>query len=67
MMRIHDKKVNKIDEFNILHDIINPSKPTKNEIVITLLYYMDVLIIEKVKQSLRTFESYWTVDVVPRL
>ena len=57
MMRIHDKKVNKIDEFNILHDIINPSKPTKNEIAITLLYYMDVLIIEKVKQSLRTFES----------
>ena len=27
---IHDKKVNKIDEYNLLHDIRNPSKHTKN-------------------------------------
>ena len=25
---IHDKKVNKIDEYNLLHDILNPSKGT---------------------------------------
>ena len=27
---IHDNKVNKISECNLLHDIINPSKHTKN-------------------------------------
>ena len=28
-MRIHDKEVNKIAEYNLLHDIINPPKCTK--------------------------------------
>ena len=29
MTRIHDKELNKISEFNLLHDIINPPKRTK--------------------------------------
>ena len=29
MTRIHDKEVNKISEYNLLHDIINPPKRTK--------------------------------------
>ena len=29
MVFIHDKEVNKILEFNLLHDIINPPKRTK--------------------------------------
>ena len=30
MTRIHGKEVNKIDECNLLHDIINPPKRAKN-------------------------------------
>ena len=29
MTRIHDKEVNKISEYNLLHDIINPPTRTK--------------------------------------
>ena len=29
MTRIHDNKVNKISEYNLLHDIINPPKFSK--------------------------------------
>ena len=30
MNPIHDNKVNKFDECNLLHDILNPSKHIKN-------------------------------------
>ena len=30
MTRIHDKEVNKISEYNLLHDIINPPKQNKD-------------------------------------
>ena len=30
MIHIHDKEVNKIDEYNLLHDIINHPKRDKN-------------------------------------
>ena len=30
MNHIHDNKVNKIAECNLLHDMLNPSKCTKN-------------------------------------
>ena len=30
MTRIHNNEVNNIAECNLLHDIINPPKPTKN-------------------------------------
>ena len=30
MICINDNEVNKIDEWNLLHDIINPPKRTKN-------------------------------------
>ena len=67
MTCIHDNKVNNIAEFNPLHDIINPSKCTKNEIAITILFYMYVCIKERVNKHLRTFESYWAFYVVPIL
>ena len=34
---------------------------------INLLFYMDVRILEKVEQGLRTSKMYWIVDVVPLL
>ena len=67
MNHMHDNEVNNIYELNLLHDIINPPKHTKILIATTILFCVDVLILERVKQSLRTFESYWIVDVVPRL
>ena len=33
---IYDNKVNNIDKYNLLHDILNPSKHTKN---ISIHYY----------------------------
>ena len=30
MTCIHENKVNKLAEFNLIHDILNPSKRTKN-------------------------------------
>ena len=30
MIHIHEKEVNKISEYNLLHDIINPPKRAKN-------------------------------------
>ena len=65
--RIHDNEVNKIAECNLLHDIINPYKRTKDRIFITLILYMDVWIRGRVEKSLRTFESYCIVYVVPWL
>ena len=66
MIFIHENEVNKIVECYLLHDIINPFKCTNILISINLPFYMYVLIIEWLKQSLRTFESYWIVDVIPR-
>ena len=65
MTCIHYNKVNNIDECNLLHDILNPSKHTKFKIAITLLFYMNVWIQERANQRLKTFGSYWTVNVVP--
>ena len=39
----------------------------KFKISITILFYMDVGIPEKVEQNLRAFASYWTVYVAPQL
>ena len=64
MACIHDDKVNKIDQLNLLHDIIILLNALKYYIAITLLFYMDLWIPDMVERSLRTFESYWTVDVV---
>ena len=52
MTRIHDKEGDKIAECSLLHNIINPPKRTKIQIDINLLFSMDVLILEEVKQSL---------------
>ena len=58
MRRINEKEVNKIAECYLLHDIINPPKRNKIVTFITLLFYIYVLILEEVKQSLVTSESY---------
>ena len=52
------KEVNKIAECYLLHDIINPPKHNKIVTFITLLFYIYVLILEEVKQSLVTSESH---------
>ena len=67
MTHKNDKKVNKMAECNLLQNIINPPKCTNILIAITLLFSMDVWILLKLKKSLRNFEFYWTVDVVPQL
>ena len=67
MTRIHNNEVNNIAECNLLHDIINPPKLAKIYIAINHLLYMDVWILEMLKQTLKTFSFYWKVDVVPQL
>ena len=42
MRCIHENKINKISECNLLHDILNPFIRTKNLKSITLLFYIDV-------------------------
>ena len=64
---IHGNKLNKLAEFNLLNEILNPPKLTKKLNTITLLLYKDVWIYERVNQVLRTFENYWLVDWVPWL
>ena len=39
MIGIHENKVNKISEWNLLHDIINPPKITKKIRYILISYY----------------------------
>ena len=41
-------------------------KTLNNYIKITLIFYMSVLILERVKISLKAFKSYWILDVVTR-
>ena len=66
MSCIHGNKVNKLAQCNLLHDILNHPKYTKKT-AITILFYKDAWIHKNVKRSLRTFKSYWIVDVVPQL
>ena len=63
---IHENEVNKRAKFNLLHDILNPSKGTKNINIRYTPTLHDVWIHERVNRNLRTFRSYWVVDVVPR-
>ena len=67
MNSIHDNKVNNKAECNLLHDIINPPKCTK----ILNIYYSPILHgcmnTIGVEWSLRNFEYYLIVDVVPGL
>ena len=64
MIGIHDKEVNKIAEYNFLHDIINPPKCTKQRMHYSLILqgFMNT---RKGKAKFKTFESYCTVGVVP--
>ena len=39
---IHDNKVNNISEYNLIHDIINPSKRTNNINIYCYIFYMYV-------------------------
>ena len=42
MTCIHGNEVNKITEFSLIHNILNPPKRTKIYIAVPLLFYMDV-------------------------
>ena len=65
--RIHDDEVNNIAEYNLLHDIINPPKHNK----VLDSHYSPILHgcmnKRKGRANFKNFESYWTVDVVPKL
>ena len=50
MTRIHKNEVKIMAEYNLLHDTINLPKLGKNRKSITLLFYMDLWILEEVKQ-----------------
>ena len=67
MKHINDNEVNNIAEWNLLHDILNPYKHTKN---INSHYNPIIhgsLNTYKGRENLRAFEYYWIVDVVPQL
>ena len=63
---IHDNERNEIVEWNLLHDILNPSELTKklNSHYSPILH--GCMNTWKGRENLRTLESYWIVDVVPR-
>ena len=54
---IHDSKVNNLSECNLLHDILNPTKP---------LFYIYVWIHVQANGESRNFHSYWIVNLVPQ-
>ena len=59
---IHDNEVNKISEYNLLHDILNPPKRNTN----MNIHYSPILHGCMNAQKGRDFfsKSYWIVDVV---
>ena len=62
---IHDNEVNNISECNLLHDLINPLKHTKN----LNCHYSPTLhgcMNTKGKLKFKNFEFYFIVDVVPQ-
>ena len=67
MTRIHNNEVNNINECNLLHDIINPSKRTKTSNIHYLPILHGCVNTRKGKAKFTTFSFYWTVNVVPRL
>ena len=64
---IHHNEVNNMAEYNLLHDINNPHKFTKN----INIHYSHILHgcmnTGKGVSKLRTSKFYWIVDVFPRL
>ena len=64
MTCIHNDEVKNIAECNVLHDIINPPKQAKklNSHYSPILHaFMNT---RKSKAKLKTFASYWIVDIV---
>ena len=64
---IHNKKVNNISEFHLLHNMINPSKRTKN---IKIHYYPILHGFMNTRRGgakYNIFKSDWKVELVPRL
>ena len=67
MNLIHDKKLKIIFECNLLHDILNTSKRTKNINIHYSTFYMDVWVHVEANIYLILFEYFWIVDVFPKL
>ena len=67
MTRIHNNEVNNIAECNLLHDIINTPRRTKN----LNMPYPHILYLcmntRKGRAKFKTFGFYWIVDVVTGL
>ena len=64
---IYDIKVINISKLNLLHDILNPSKCTKN----INIHYSPILHgcmnTRRGKANLRIFKYYWILDLVTLL
>ena len=56
MTRVHNKKVNKIPECNLLHDIINSSKRTKH---LNSHYYPILHACMNTRHGRAKFKSFW--------
>ena len=67
MIQIYEKEVNKIPEFNLLHDISNLPKRAKHLNINYSPIIHGCMNTRKVERGLRTSEFYWTLDVIPRL
>ena len=65
MNRIHKDKVNKTAECNLIHDIINTSKRTKNLDSNYSPILHGIMNRKNGIENVRIFKSYWIVDVVP--
>ena len=64
----NDKEVNDIAAWNLLDDKINPYKCSKNiKRHFTNILHGWMHIRNSGREKYKTFESYWTVDVVTRL
>ena len=67
MTRIHNNEVKIISKCNLLHDIINPPKLTKNLNIHYSTILHGCMNTKRVKRSFKTFAFHWTVDAVPWL
>ena len=55
MTHIHDREVNKISEWNLLHDIINPTKCTKN---LNIHYYPILYVCINTRNGRAIFKNF---------
>ena len=58
MIHIHDKEVNKISEFNLIHDMINPPKCAK---ILNIYYHPIIHIFMNTRKGRAKFKNFQTI------